>query len=131
MTGLLLDTHVWFWYLVGDKRLPRRIRRAMGRRESDLWLSPVSVWELSLLCARGRIRLRDSLRVWVEQALERLPLQEAPLSTAVALRTAELSLPHRDPADRMLAATALTYDLTLATVDERLIGESWLPTLSP
>ncbi len=129
MTGLLLDTHVWFWFLTGSKRLPSKIKRQITRRINDLWLSPVSVWELAMLCAAGRIRLREQVRSWVQTATEHLPVHEAPLSFEVAMRSTELALPHRDPADRFIAATALCYDLTLATVDTRLVAASWLPTL--
>ena len=129
MTGVLLDTHVWFWYLVGSRRLPVRIRRAIERSAGNCWLSPISVWELGMLVDRDRIRLHSSYRAWVTEAFERLPLREAPLSFDVALRSREIVLPTKDPADHFLAATALTHDLRLATVDRHLLAATWLPTV--
>ena len=128
MTQYLLDTHIWFWYLVGSKRLPAGLRQEIDRAAQACWLSPISVWELGMLAARGRVRLQNNLRQWVAQAREHLPLKEASLNHEVALMSHEITLPHRDPADHFLAATALIYDVTLMTVDRRLTQASWLPT---
>ena len=127
---LLLDTHIWLWYVDGSERLAPSIRQAMDRALSQLWLSPVSVWELSLLHARGRVALDPGPRGWITDALRALPLEEASMTTEVALRSGELDLGHRDPADHFLAATALVYGLTLVTVDARLTAAPWLPTLA-
>jgi PIN domain nuclease of toxin-antitoxin system len=126
----LLDTHIWLWYAKPDRRLHQRLRRCLDRAADELWLSPISVCELGLLVERGRIRLDDTLRSWVRRALERIPLHDAPLTREVALHSCELDLGHEDPADRFLAATALTHGLTLVTVDERLVAATWLPTIS-
>ncbi len=83
-----------------------------------------------MLEKKHRIDLPMGARAWVTRALEQLPLKEAPLTREVALKSQEIELPHKDPADHFLAATALVFDLTLATVDDRLIGHKWLPTLS-
>lgn len=83
-----------------------------------------------MLAERGRVRLALDLRSWVEQALAHLPVEEAPLNREVALVSREAALPHRDPADHFLAATALVFGLTLLTVDARLTGARWLPTRS-
>jgi len=61
--------------------------------------------------------------------MERAPLEEAALNHEVALRSREVSLPHQDPADRFLVATALTYELTLVTADEMLIDAKSCPIL--
>jgi PIN domain nuclease of toxin-antitoxin system len=126
----LLDTHIWFWYLLESERLPSGLRLALDEDLDELWLSPVSVWELALLYERGRVRLDEGPRAWVEEALIRVPLHEASLTREVALVSTEVDLPHRDPADRFLAATALVHGLTLVTVDERLTAADWLPTRS-
>jgi len=70
------------------------------------------------------------MRSWLAEALERVPLKEAPLTYEVAIQTSELAFAHRDPADRFLAATALVYGLTLITVDPDLVEAEWLPTRS-
>lgn len=130
MTGFLLDTHVWLWYLAGSAELPKGLRSTIDGSAGDCWLSPVSVWEAGLLASRGRIRMRPGLREWVARATQRFPLREAPVNLEVAVRTHEIKLPHRDPADHFIAATALVYELTLLTVDERLAKARWLRTRS-
>ena len=83
-----------------------------------------------MLAQKGRIQLGSELRTWVSEAFKVFPLRIADLNREVALSSLEVRLPHRDPADRFLAATAQVFDLTLATVDQRLISARWLSTQS-
>jgi PIN domain nuclease of toxin-antitoxin system len=127
---LLLDTHIWIWS-IGDKaRLRPRVLKALENPGNELWLSPISVWELMILVEKGRIVLNTGVEEWIGQALKAAPLQEAPLTTEVALATREIHLSHHDPADAFLAATAKVFDLTLVTADARLIAAQGLSTLS-
>jgi len=130
LVRLLLDTHIWLWSLLDPGRLSRRMQRRLADPASELWLSPISVWELSVLARRGRVRLDTGFHEWVETALDRAPLREAPVSIEVAMATYDIELPHQDPADRFLAATASVFDLTLATADERLIAAKGITTLA-
>ena len=130
MTEFLLDTHIWFWYLIGSDRLPRGLRNLLDTPQQVSWLSPISVWEVGMLATRGRIQLHAELRQWVSQARQQFSLQDAPLNLEVALTSKEIMLPHRDPADHFIAATAIVYGLTLLTVDQHLTQAKWLPTLS-
>ena len=83
-----------------------------------------------MLATRGRIQLYAELRQWVIQARQHFPLQDAPLNLEVALTGREITLPHRDPADHFIAATAIVYDLTLLTIDQHLTQAEWLSTRS-
>ncbi len=130
MRGDLLDTHVWIWYLTGSSRLPPGVRDRIDAGASPPWLSPISVWELCMLATKGRIELDLEPRRWIERACAALPVREAPLNFEIALRSREIALPHPDPADAFLAATALVHDLTLLTVDGRLADLACLPTFS-
>lgn len=127
---LLLDTHVWLWSLAAPDKLERKVRSRLQQARDAVWLSPISVWELLVLAERGRLRLDAEPRAWVREALEQAPLQEAVLSHEVALRSREVALPHPDPADRFLVATALVYELTLVTADETLIAAKACPVLA-
>ena len=127
---LLLDTHIWLWSLLEPGRLSRRVKRELADPASELWLSPISVWELSVLLRRGRVRLEHGFHEWVETALDRAPLREAPVTNDVAMATHDIDLPHRDPADRFLVATATVFDLTLVTGDQRLIAAKGIATLA-
>ena len=117
---LLLDTHIWLWSLREPKRLARRIQQELRNQNNELWLSPVSTWEALLLNARGRIQLHGDLSAWLMRATAHM--REAPLTHEIVLAAQQLPLPHPDPADRFLAATAQVLGLTLVTADERLLG---------
>ena len=126
---ILLDTHIWIWYLSGSARLPKRYRESLNRDNNQIWLSPISVWETLVLAEKGKLSLRPEPISWIQQSLKRWPIKEAPLNIQVSIRSRQLDLPHQDPADRFISATALIYDLTLMTIDERLISAPWLPTV--
>lgn len=128
--GYLLDTHVWLWHLAGSEKLPQALRLLIDSEPGRCWLSPVSIWEAGMLARKGVLRMEGDLREWLETARRRLPLREASLNAEIALTSLEVDLEHRDPADRFLAATALVFDLALLTVDRRLDGARWLPTIS-
>lgn len=117
---LLLDTHIWLWSLRDPARLTRRVARALESTSSELWLSPLSIWELMMLGEKGRIPLSSPAEEWAAGALEKVPLKEAPLTFQVALATRHVHLPHHDPVDLFLAATARVFDLTLVTADQHL-----------
>ena len=127
---LLLDTHIWIWSLLEPQKLPKRLARELRSSKNELWLSPISVWETQLLIEAKRIRIvKTDATHWVAQALRQMPLNEAQLTHAVAIESRQVLLPHHDPADRFLAATAKVYDLVLATVDERILAGKGFRTL--
>ena len=117
---LLLDTHIWVWSSLDPRRLSARVTRELIHPKNEIWLSPVSLWELRLLHDKGRIRLVPDAVGWIVDNLTRLNIREAPLTFEVALAISSLNLPHNDPADGFIAATAKTFGLTLVTADEQL-----------
>ena len=118
---LLLDTHIWFWSVVQPERLSARVARQLTNPANEIWLSAVSVWELRLLHDKGRIRLKPDAVTWISDNLSRLKIREAPFTFEIALAIPSLNLPHNDPADGFIAATAKVFGLTLVTADEQLI----------
>jgi PIN domain nuclease of toxin-antitoxin system len=125
---LLLDTHIWLWSMAEPKQLSRHVQRELSDAQNEVWLSPVSTWEVLLLHAKGRIRLGGNLRDWIVEASARL--REAPLTHEIVLAAQDLPLQHADPADRFLAATAEVLGLTLVTADHRLLGLGKISTLA-
>lgn len=117
----LLDTHIWLWSVLEPERLSRRVRSVLENEDNELWLSPVSTWELVLLIEKGRVVLNMDVEAWTAATMRKAPLKEAPITHEVALETRHVRLPHQDPADRILVATARVFDLTLITADKRLI----------
>ncbi|NJM58623.1 MAG: type II toxin-antitoxin system VapC family toxin [Synechococcales cyanobacterium RU_4_20] len=127
---LLLDTHIWLWYLLGNPQLSTTLQTTIPSPDTALWLSPISIWETLVLAEKGRIVLQPDPAAWLEQALLLLPAQEAPLNHAIARLSRQIPLPHQDPADRFLVATAIHYGLILATVDSNLVNTPGVQTLS-
>lgn len=121
---ILLDTHVWLWYLLGDKRLSKRYKNALDDPDNELFLSSISIWEAHLLIERGRLPVKGSAAYWIKSALSELPLKEAPLTFPIALRSRALNFAHGDPADCFLVATALENNLIFATADKALRKDS-------
>lgn len=116
----LLDTHIWLWNSLEPDRLSPRVAKELDNLENEIWLSPVSIWELRLLHNKGRLRLIPDAASWINDNLARLNVREAPLTFEVALAISSLKLPHNDPADGFIAATAKVFGLTLVTADEQL-----------
>lgn len=126
---LLLDTHIWLWSALDRERLSDRLMAALENPSNELWLSPVSLWEVLTLCQKKRLNLHPSPLAWIANTLDAVPMREATFTYQVAQETARVQLPHRDPADRFLVATARVFDLTLVTVDERLLRSQQVPVL--
>jgi PIN domain nuclease of toxin-antitoxin system len=121
---LLLDTHIWLWSHLAPEKLSRRVARALENPSSELWLSPISIWELVMLSANRKVVLDEGVGAWVRRTMEVAPMHEAPVSYDIALAVADVALPHRDLADRLLIATARVLDLTLVTGDHRILDHA-------
>src|SRR5437870_1930768 len=119
---LLLDTHIWIWKVGAPDKLRKRVAEAIQDEGNELWLSPISIWELSLLVKKGRIELDDDVEPWVSRALAQTTFREAPLTNEVVLGMSRIRFSHRDPADHFIAASAKVFDLTLVTADPRLLA---------
>ena len=125
----LLDTHVWLWSLLEPERLRKKTRALLTAAGSTLWLSPISVWETTLLAERGTLELDTNTRSWIQDAMAASGIGEAPLNHEVVLQSRELKLKHDDLADRFIAATASVYQFTLVTADERLLRAKGYDTI--
>ena len=119
---LLLDTHIWLWSVLDPSKLGERVSALLRDSSSHLWLSPISLWELAVLYERGRIEVHGGLWRWIDEARRSAPIREAPLTGEIVRATDRVEIPHRDPADRLLAATAVTLDLRLVTADAKLLA---------
>jgi PIN domain nuclease of toxin-antitoxin system len=98
------------------------MKNDLENQTSTLWLSPITTWEILMLHEKNRIRIdhTDPVR-WIETVLDSIPFKEAALNHEVAIQSRQVKLPHHDPADRFLVATALVYDLTFMTVDQKIL----------
>ncbi|CAG1000717.1 Ribonuclease VapC22 [Methylophilaceae bacterium] len=122
---LLLDTHVWLWFALGDTgRLTASVRKKIeaAAHGGKLAVSAISVWEIGMLEAKGRIVLGSPCEKWVKTALTLPGMRLIGLEPEIAVASSRLpGEMHGDPADRILTATARAHDAVLATADERLV----------
>ncbi len=130
---ILLDTHAWVWWVGAPDRLPAAARRRIDdtvAEEGTLAISAISVWEVAMLVQRERLTLTLDVSTWLDRNAALQVLRFVPVDNAVALRAVQLSdFPHRDPADRIIAATALGLGATLITADQRLHAWGGVPVL--
>jgi PIN domain nuclease of toxin-antitoxin system len=117
---VVLDTHVWLWYLLGDPHLSQTHRHLIEDESIDLSLSSISIWEAHLLIEKERLPVSDPPDVWIRNALRTLQVREAGVTFAIAVRSRTVALTHQDPGDRFIAATAIELKAPLLTADERL-----------
>ena len=110
---LLLDSHALLWALTAPEKLSADAAREIAAAANNVWFSPVSVWELEIKRAQGKLDLPDS---WLN-AVERSRFAEFPIRSSHATIAGRLPWHHRDPFDRMLIAQALVEDLRLVTRD--------------
>ena len=123
--GVLLDTHIWIQLQSGSTTLskPALSAIAIATRSWSVYIPLISVWEVAMLTAKRRLQFDRPVRQWVEAALEKPGLQLLPFSTDVAIEAALLPEPmHKDPADRMIVASARIERLTLITCDKPMLA---------
>jgi PIN domain nuclease of toxin-antitoxin system len=121
---LLLDTHYWIWLQAGTLQAFTKLAREAIDRATEagsLMISVISLWELGMLEAKGRVRLRLPCTEWVDRALGAPGLTLAPLTAQIAIESTRLPGSfHGDPADRIIIATARMMDARLLTRDRKI-----------
>lgn len=122
---LLLDTHIWVRSVIEPRLLSRPAARALANPNNEVWVSPVSGLEIISLCEKGRYRKISDPAKWIDETLRTVPIREAPLTFEIAIECGLITLPHDDPADRIIVATARVLGCKLVTSD-KLIIESGL-----
>jgi PIN domain nuclease of toxin-antitoxin system len=118
---LLLDTHILLWSLLEPARLTKRTTKALSDPNNEIWISPISSWEILMLCQKKRLEIKGDPEKWLQTVLAQVPFKEAPLTHEVAMASVSVAVAHADPADRFLAASAQVYSLTLVTSDDNLL----------
>jgi len=117
---IVLDTHSWIWWVSDPAKLGRIAQRELVRAKK-IGVPAICCWEVAALATRNRITLDRAPLEWLHDALELPRVDLLPITPAVALKAAELpALFPGDPADRLIAATAILESALLITKDERL-----------
>ena len=121
---IVLDTHALLWWISMPERIPRKARRLLDASVADklpVAVSSISLWEIAMLVERKRLELTIPVAVWIAHVEEIPWLSFVPVDNRIAVRAVNLeAFPHRDPADRMIVATALGLNAALVTADTRL-----------
>lgn len=128
---ILLDTHVWVWWVTQAAGLPRRVGRFIdARAEAEpVLVSSISVWEVALLVQRGRLQLSMAVSEWIRKSEALSLLRFVPVDNRIALRSVQLPPPlHADPADRIIIATAVQMGALLVTKDDKLRAYPYVET---
>lgn len=124
---IVLDTHIFLWLNLQPEKLPLAIASALY--EEEQWgLSAISLWETAMLSSRKRITIPGQLLDWLHKAIDIPRLAILPLTPEIAAQSEFLPI-HGDPADRIIAATAIAHASPLATVDRLLVHVPQLTTI--
>ena len=129
---ILLDTHIWVWWVHGDEHLSVHLKEVLRSHEPDgLGVSAISCWEVSQLIALGRVVLPCRVEDWTDQALAYPGIRLLPLTLEIA-REANILPPGLGPdlADRLIVATARLEGISLVTTDEHLLAYEHVVTVS-
>lgn len=129
---VLLDTHLWWWWITGESGPSAAQKRILVRTspEAPVLLSDISLWEVATLVSLGRLAVTVPLREWLENAAAPPLVRRCAVSPAVAAAVAALPDDfHRDPADRIIVATAQVHGATLLTRDRRIVDAKLVPTV--
>ncbi len=128
---IVLDTHIWIWWVHGVPQLTRTQQEAIVAHEEDvIGVSAISCWEVAKLVEYGRLELPCPLEEWLEQALSYPGIHLLPLTPEIAVESTRLPGEfHRDPADQMIVATARVYNCPLVTLDERILHYPYVATI--
>ena len=129
---ILLDTHVWLWFVSNPELLSNKARKAVDSAilKEKIFISSISAWEVALLVYNQRLRLTLDVADWIAKS-EMLPyFQFIPVDNAIAIKSVSLPKPlHSDPADRIIIATAISLGASLVTKDKKILNYPHVKTV--
>ncbi|MBD2298858.1 type II toxin-antitoxin system VapC family toxin [Nostoc sp. FACHB-190] len=114
---ILLDTHIFLWFISGDTQLSTDVRDAIRDPDNDVYLSSVSIWEAIVKYQLGKLPLPEQPETYLPKQRDLHQIASLALDENSVIQLAKLPLLHRDPFDRMLICQALQNGLIIATVD--------------
>ncbi len=128
---IMLDTHIWVWWVHGDSHLTQTQMEAIAAHEEDvIGVSAISCWEIAKLVEYGRLELPCPLEEWFEQALSYPGMHLLPLTPEIAIESTRLPGKfHRDPVDQIIVATARVSNCPLVTSDQRILNYPHVVTI--
>lgn len=116
---IVLDTHVWLWMHDNDARLSATARQSISAA-GVVGIPAICFWEVAMLDRYGRITIKEPVVDWLKIASTREKIRVLPITPEIAAESAAVGLPHGDPADRLIVATALAHGAPLVTKDGKI-----------
>ncbi len=128
---LILDTHIWVWWLQEPRNLSEKQIQLIKENEKDiLGISAITCWEIAKLVEHGRLELPLPLTEWFKQGLSYPGIQLFPITPEIAIESTRLPDGfHRDPADQLIVATARIHKCPLVTSDKKIIAYPHVPSI--
>lgn len=128
---ILLDTHAWWWSLSEPENLSKAASKKIVETKPDQRaIASISIWEFAMMACRKKIEVKITPEEWLSYAIEKTGIKVLKLNPKIAIDSC--SLPgdfHKDPADRIIVATARVNNMTLITKDEKIIRYSHVNTI--
>lgn len=129
MASVVLDSHTLVWLLLEEKRLSRAARTAIDRADK-LFVADITLREVAWLADNGRIELDEAPESWLAKALVEHEIEVVPISPSIAQRSNRIAQNfHGDPADQLIAATAIVLGVPVVTIDEKMRKSPAVPTI--
>lgn len=123
-SGILLDTHVWIWFVEGNESLTPAARNKINQtiEEKELYISAISIWEITMLAKKKRLIFQMPCLEWIDQSINFIGAEIIALTPAITVDSCNLPGKfHQDPADQIIVASARVFNLALMTRDERIL----------
>ena len=117
---ILLDTHVFLWYISADKRLPEKVLSAIRDSNNEIYLSVVTLWEATIKYQLGKLPLPSSPELYLPSQRRRHLIRSLSVDERSVSELIKLPPHHRDPFDRLLICQATANNMVLATVDDEM-----------
>ena len=120
---ILLDTHTWIWSHSATKLLSGNVKKLIEKTQTDQRaIASISIWEFAMMVTKGRINVKIDPKRWLNNSIDNSGLRVIELTPEIAMESCNLPGDfHKDPADRIIVATARAHNLTLLTKDRRII----------
>jgi len=127
---ILLDTHIWIWWLDDNPKLTETAKEFLKQNESQGFaISIISCWEVAKLVEIGKLTLGLSVEDWLQLALSFPNIELLNLSIPIIIKSTQLTGFHKDPADQIIVATSQIYNIPLLTFDKKIIDYSEVNTI--
>jgi PIN domain nuclease of toxin-antitoxin system len=129
---IVLDTHVLIWWAAGDPQLSRAARDAIEAEAQDgeILVSAISAWEVAMLAKAGRLALTMEAEVWLDTIAQVRAIRFVPVDVGISIQSVQLPGEfHKDPADRIIVATARRHSAPLISADMKIRGYPHVQTI--